>query len=407
MQTLGAGAMKFDVGAEPDEGTYDHDVPEPTLEKVAPSVSSSSDAETTDATADEADETESASTAATTTSAEEETWAGKEETESETDGLSDPIVESASDQGGGGGGGGGMFDVPQSVCPGKPSKKSLNNGAPKGNKAAIIKEKLIEVTNSVAYSGYGGNAERRNLSCVYLTSSCADPETGMGRGVMRKLGFNPNNAASGDLEKFNKLRKNLPNLTEGALGTCAIVANSDNLLKSTRGSEIDAHDTVFRHNTPTRGFEKNVGKKTGVVIVKSNYKAGGGGAGKAQGSGAKPSVAYMLLKNVDQLPKSLKVDGMPALLRAGGAHPIARLRRELYGLYGASGRKHPSGGWARPLNVLASKLCTRVDLYGFSGDMGGKYFAKAVKVRPAHEMGFEHWTYRYLQSQGKLCVYGD
>ena len=63
----------------------------------------------------------------------------------------------------------------------------------------------------------------------------------------------------------------------------------------------------------------------------------------------------MLLKNVDQLPKSLKVDGKPALLRAGGAHPIARLRRELYAMYGAGGRKHPSGGWARPLNVLVRK----------------------------------------------------
>ena len=57
--------------------------------------------------------------------------------------------------------------------------------------------------------------------------------------------------------------------------------------------------------------------------------------------------------------------------------------------------------------MLACRLCTRVDIYGFSGDMGGKYFARSVKVRPAHEMMFEHWTYRYLESQGKLCVYGD
>jgi len=25
----------------------------------------------------------------------------------------------------------------------------------------------------------------------------------------------------------------------------------------------------------------------------------------------------------------------------------------------------------------------------------------------AHVMDFEHWTYRYLMSQGKVCVYGD
>ena len=82
---------------------------------------------------------------------------------------------------------------------------------------------------------------------------------------MRKLGY-PKEATPEDVEKFNTLRKSLPDLAEGSLGTCAIVANSDNLLKSQRGKEIDAHDTVFRHNTPTRGFEKNVGKKTGIVI---------------------------------------------------------------------------------------------------------------------------------------------
>jgi hypothetical protein len=64
-----------------------------------------------------------------------------------------------------------------------------------------------------------------------------------------------------------------------------LLSNGSTCTATQRGKEIDEHDTVFRHNTPTRGFEKNVGKKTGVVIVKSNYKGGGGGAGKAQGSG--------------------------------------------------------------------------------------------------------------------------
>jgi GT2 family glycosyltransferase len=91
---------------------------------------------------------------------------------------------------------------------------------------------------------------------------------------------------------------------------------------TTRGAEIDAHDTVFRHNTPTKGFEKYVGRKSRVVIVKSNYKNGGGGAGSAQGSGATPSLAYMVLKNVDQIPKNLKVEG-----KAGGCREKAALDR--------------------------------------------------------------------------------
>jgi len=35
------------------------------------------------------------------------------------------------------------------------------------------------------------------------------------------------------------------------------------------------------------------------------------------------------------------VDGKPALLRASGAHPIARLRRELYLLFGGNCTGHP------------------------------------------------------------------
>ena len=76
----------------------------------------------------------------------------------------------------------------------------------------------------------GDAAETRNLSCVFLTSQCADPATALGRGVMRKLGF-PKEASEADTATFNKLRMNLPDIAERSLGSCAIVANSDNLLK--------------------------------------------------------------------------------------------------------------------------------------------------------------------------------
>ena len=374
------------------EAVYDHDVPEPTLDGVPASWERGGDS--SGASGESGDDAGDA----------------RDASDSEPEEAGPAAEEGEEAAAAAGGDGRRMFDVPQRVCPGQPSRKSLGVGAPKGRHANVIKEKLMAISRSEAFLGYGGNEVRTNATCVYLTQECADPVDGRGRGVMRKLGFQVTSKIDPtpeDLAKFNKLRMNLPDLTEGSLGTCAIVANSDNLLKSRRGAEIDAHDTVFRHNTPMKGFEKHVGTKSGLVIVKSNYKGGGGGAGKAQGSGAKPSIAYMMLKNIDELPKSLLVEGKPALLRASGAHPFARLRRELYGLYGAGSRKHPSGGWARPMNVLASKLCTRVDLYGFSGNMGGKYFATSQKVRPAHAMSFEHWTYRYLQSQGKLCVYGD
>ena len=86
----------------------------------------------------------------------------------------------------------------------------------------------------------------------------------------RRLKFNVNNEE--DTKKFLKLAENLPSITEGALGSCAIVANSDNLLKGNRGAEIDMHDTVFRHNTPMKGFAKAVGTKTTFTIVNRTFQ---------------------------------------------------------------------------------------------------------------------------------------
>ena len=51
-------------------------------------------------------------------------------------------------------------------------------------------------------------------------------------------------------------QRKLADLKPRMLGSCALVANGDNLLKGKRGEEIDAHDTIFRHNTPVKGYEK-------------------------------------------------------------------------------------------------------------------------------------------------------
>ena len=54
----------------------------------------------------------------------------------------------------------------------------------------------------------------------------------------------------------------------GAAGSCAIVGNSDNMIGGGRGKEIDDHDTILRHNTPMRGFEKDVGSRRSIVYMK-------------------------------------------------------------------------------------------------------------------------------------------
>lgn len=63
------------------------------------------------------------------------------------------------------------------------------------------------------------------------------------------------------LSEFQALRRDkLPDLKPRMFGSCALVANGENLLAGNRGADIDGHDTIFRHNTPVKGYEKVCGQ---------------------------------------------------------------------------------------------------------------------------------------------------
>ena len=55
--------------------------------------------------------------------------------------------------------------------------------------------------------------------------------------------------------------------------------------------------------------------------------------------------------------------------------------------------------------VMASGLCTRVDLYGYTAKGSAKYFNRGKTMSSVHLMGLEHWTYRLAQQLGMACVY--
>lgn len=290
------------------------------------------------------------------------------------------------------------FTQPQSICPGSPTTKGIGTGGPRQNKAVIqeILEKLgdgwVPESTSDVRLIKSGKFKYTKIECPFLTRDCASVTTHTGKQAAAKM------KQSG--ARWNATAQNFLDLKPGSLGSCALIGNSENMLKYEWGPAIDAHDTVIRHNTPVGKYAKHVGKKATIVWVKGRYKGGGS---------AKASLAYLVPKNVDELPKNFKKNGKPIIIRGIGAKPLDKTKRLLYHLQGANlRRKHPTGGYSRPLNVIASGLCTRVDLYGFgSRNSSGKYFKKSAKVRPAHMMAYEHWTFRYMMHKGKVCVYGE
>jgi len=200
--------------------------------------------------------------------------------------------------------------------------------------------------------------------------------------------------------------RRLPDLARGGLGTCAVVGNADNLLAATHGAEIDRHDFVFRFNTPLKGYEAHVGRRTSGLWTKPGYSAGGkrGGDVGAQ----KPSRFHVS-------PKERSVtspDGVPVLVYGPS---LPRWRQAAGAIYAAYKSEHnidkgkPTGGWARVMAVVDSDLCTRVDIYGYSAG-GGKYFARSSLVKDAHVVRVEHFSHRLIMAtgiKGKVCVYGD
>jgi len=196
-----------------------------------------------------------------------------------------------------------------------------------------------------------------------------------------------------------------PDLKPGDLGSCAVVAVGDNMLRQKRGPEIDSHDTVWRYNAPYKRFKMDVGRKADVMYWKmrkdeADYGQEGQSASKFY-MWKEPGKFWEFGSQSDWETNTFK--GKPLLWPNGVSMELWRV----YAKYKEEVKSSATaaGGFKLALDVLASGLCKRIDLYGYTARGSGKYFKRESYMKPKHISGLEHWVYREAQAMGLMCVY--
>ncbi|KAK3240691.1 hypothetical protein CYMTET_49486 [Cymbomonas tetramitiformis] len=242
-------------------------------------------------------------------------------------------------------------------------------------------------------------------SCILATRSCAPPS--FLSSIMREV---PGTLAQGPPVQ-------LIDLQPGSLGTCALVGSGDTILEKHFGGEIDAHDTVIRYNSPTsENYRRHVGSKTSFLIYKELYRSRGQEeASQLLDAASKPRAYILNQKQVLKHAPRLRFRGRPVLALGPDANKVDGIGAAVYTAYlEASGMSSHIGsklrrattGFKRALGIVASQLCSRIDMYGFSSG-GGKYFARSSEPFSYHVLAAEHFAFRVLMAQQNVCVYGD
>eukprot|EP00899_Mesostigma_viride_P016272 jgi/Mesvir1/24646/Mv21952-RA.1 len=153
--------------------------------------------------------------------------------------------------------------------------------------------------------------------------------------------------------------------------TCAVVGNSGILLTGSKGPEIDAHDLIIRFNgAPTKGLEGQVGSRTDIRIVNSNWLDFRESAREMvlthmRGPGALESYIFRMTQKAHKSDKFYLLSPEFVTYLGGMAFnmskAIERDHPEVEGFQG--GDYTPTGGWTGIM--LAMHICGKVDLYGF------------------------------------------
>ncbi|XP_006648238.1 sialyltransferase-like protein 4 [Oryza brachyantha] len=191
------------------------------------------------------------------------------------------------------------------------------------------------------------------------------------------------------MEKLSLVLPETPPYTPQQFGSCAVVGNSGDLLKTKFGDEIDSYDVVIRENgAPIQNYTEYVG-------TKSTFRLLNRGSAKA-------------LDKVVELDETKK----EALIVKTTIHDIMnQMIREIpitnpvYLMLGTSFGSSAKGTGLKALEFALS-ICDSVDMYGFTVDPGYKewtrYFSESRKGHtPLHGRAY----YQMMECLGLVKIH--
>jgi len=246
--------------------------------------------------------------------------------------------------------------------------------------------------------------------CPFESKNCIKPNTRYNRFIEKRFQLLTREI---EYDEWSKL----PNISSGSWGSCALIGLADTMLKSRKGREIDAHDTVIRlGELPLRGYEAHVGTKTDITWARRRAKMSQQGKIAQDRRHVKLYIGHdngvpdmPLLKVFDYvLEKSVTKDLNFSKGFASYFYELFEDKNWKKWNTGKKKKRAPSTGFRDALLLIFSGFCKRTDLYGFSDNCGGAYYNTKHHMQILHNCEMESWILHYLMKEHQelgACVY--
>eukprot|EP00193_Tetraselmis_chui_P007599 CAMPEP_0177765606 /NCGR_PEP_ID=MMETSP0491_2-20121128/8081_1 /TAXON_ID=63592 /ORGANISM="Tetraselmis chuii, Strain PLY429" /LENGTH=349 /DNA_ID=CAMNT_0019281965 /DNA_START=33 /DNA_END=1082 /DNA_ORIENTATION=- len=211
-----------------------------------------------------------------------------------------------------------------------------------------------------------------------------------------------------------------PNVTEGSLGKCAVVALSGRLNNSCAGAFIDSHDTVVRlGHANSKGYEAKVGVKKSISQVMAararmtcqpNLKK----PGREHGARDPTQPDFWLLPDRCGPPHKRFDPSTQKISKVSGgyeARTVALVRAFMHLVRFPSQYTPPdfkmTSGLKTTLLMLSSRACTSISLFGFGTGLEPHYLRTRVQESAIkHSYSLELWMQSMLmQHRENVCLF--